>query len=107
MTVEKLSLTAHVAAVGSTDAQAAQAYIDLEVWKTEQLDKELKTREAVLKQLQNAQDTQFGKTNPVGQENDLFKEIRLNCNNSGWIINCHNRSTMTKNLSMKKFVSML
>lgn len=64
----------HVAAVSSTDAQAAQAYIDLEVWKTSELDKELKTREAVLKQLQNAQDTQFGKTNPVGQENDLFKE---------------------------------
>lgn len=64
----------HVAAVGSTDTQAAQAYIDLEVWKTSELDKELKTREAVLKQLQNAQDTQFGKTNPVGQENDLFKE---------------------------------
>ena len=67
-------IDAHVKAVGSTDAQAAQAYIDLEVWKTEQLDKELKTREAVLKQLQSAQDTQFGKTNPVGQENDLFKE---------------------------------
>lgn len=70
----KAIIDRHVAAVGSTDAQAAQAYIDLEVWKTEQLDKELKTREAVLKQLQNAQDTQFGKTNPVGQENDLFKE---------------------------------
>lgn len=70
----KAIIDAHVKAVGSTDAQAANAYIDLEVWKTEQLDKELKTREAVLKQLQNAQDTQFGKTNPVGQENDLFKE---------------------------------
>ena len=70
----KAIIDAHVKAVGSTDAKAAQAYIDLEVWKTEQLDKELKTREAVLKQLQNAQDTQFGKTNPVGQENDLFKE---------------------------------
>ena len=67
-------IDAHVKAVGSTDAQAAQAYIDLEVWKTEQLKKELKTREAVLKQLQNAQDTQFGKNNPVGQEDDLFKE---------------------------------
>lgn len=70
----KAIIDAHVKAVGSTDAQAAQAYIDLEVWKTSELDKELKTREAVLKQLQNAQDTQFGKTNPVGQENDLFKE---------------------------------
>lgn len=70
----KAIIDAHVKAVGSTDSQAANAYIDLEVWKTEQLDKELKTREAVLKQLQNAQDTQFGKTNPVGQENDLFKE---------------------------------
>ena len=70
----KAIIDAHVKAVGSTDTQAAQAYIDLEVWKTSELDKELKTREAVLKQLQNAQDTQFGKTNPVGQENDLFKE---------------------------------
>lgn len=70
----KAIIDRHVAAVGSTDTQAAQAYIDLEVWKTSELDKELKTREAVLKQLQNAQDTQFGKTNPVGQENDLFKE---------------------------------
>lgn len=70
----KSIIDAHVKAVGSTDAQAANAYIDLEVWKTSELDKELKTREAVLKQLQDAQDTQFGKTNPVGQENDLFKE---------------------------------
>ena len=70
----KAIIDRHVAAVGSTDAQAAQAYIDLEVWKTSELEKELKTREAVLKQLQDAQDTQFGKTNPVGQENDLFKE---------------------------------
>ena len=70
----KAIIDAHVKAVGSTDTQAAQAYIDLEVWKTSELEKELKTREAVLKQLQDAQDTQFGKTNPVGQENDLFKE---------------------------------
>ena len=70
----KAIIDAHVKAVGSIDSQAATAYSDLEKWKTTELQKEADKRETIRKQIEEAQDTQFGKTNPVGQENDLFNK---------------------------------
>ena len=51
----------------------AQAYANLEKWKTDELSKEYDKREAIRKQIEAAQDTQFGKSDPIGQENELFK----------------------------------
>lgn len=58
----------------SDSSITAQAYINLEKWKTDELSKEYDKREAVRKQIEAAQNTQFGKSDPTGQENELFAE---------------------------------
>lgn len=62
----------HVSRVGSVDSQAAQAYADLELWKTDKLTQEYNKREAVRKQIEKAQFAQFRRGDAGGAENELF-----------------------------------
>lgn len=55
-----------------TDQRTDQAYAALEQWKTNALTEEYKKREAVRKQIENAQRKQSGREDPTGFENDLF-----------------------------------
>lgn len=55
-----------------TDQRTDQAYAALEQWKTNALTEEYKKREAVRKQIENAQRKQSGRDDPTGFENDLF-----------------------------------
>lgn len=55
-----------------TDQRTDQAYAALEQWKTNALTEEYKKREAVRKQIENAQRKQVGREDPTGFENDLF-----------------------------------
>lgn len=70
----KAIIDAHVARVGSQDQSSAEAYINLEKWKSEELQKEYDKREAVRKQIISAQDSDFGKTDPLGAENEKYQE---------------------------------
>lgn len=55
-----------------TDQRTDQAYAALEQWKTNALTEEYKKREAVRKQIEEAQRKQGGREDPTGFENDLF-----------------------------------
>lgn len=55
-----------------TDQRTDQAYAALEQWKTNALTEEYKKREAIRKQIENAQRKQAGREDPTGFENDLF-----------------------------------
>ena len=50
----------------------ALAYAQLEEWRTQKLTEEYKKREAVRKQIEDAQRKQSGREDPTGFENDLF-----------------------------------
>jgi len=55
-----------------TDKRTDQAYVALEQWKTNALTEEYKKRDAVRKQIEDAQRKQTGREDPTGFENDLF-----------------------------------
>ena len=55
-----------------TDKRTDQAYVSLEQWKTNALTEEYKKRDAVRKQIEDAQRKQSGREDPTGFENDLF-----------------------------------
>ncbi len=55
-----------------TNKKTDEAYAALEQWRTDRLTEEYKKREAVRKQIEDAQKKQAGKEDPVGFENDLF-----------------------------------
>lgn len=55
-----------------TDQRTDQAYAALEQWKTNALTEEYKKREAVRKQIEEAQRKQGGRDDPTGFENDTY-----------------------------------
>ena len=55
-----------------TNKKTDEAYAALEQWRTDRLTEEYKKREAVRKQIEDAQKKQAGREDPVGFENDLF-----------------------------------
>lgn len=55
-----------------TNQRTDEAYAALEQWRTQKLAEEYKKREAVRKQIEEAQRKQSGREDPTGFENDLF-----------------------------------
>lgn len=69
---QKAIIDDHVKRVGSVDAQAAEAYVDLEKWKTDQYQKEYDKRERVRREIERAQIKQKRGDDPMGAETDLY-----------------------------------
>lgn len=69
---QKSILDTHVARKGEIDAEAAQAYIDLETWKTDKLRAEYDSRESIRRRIENAQIRSQRGDDPVGAEMALY-----------------------------------
>lgn len=69
---QKAIIDDHVKRVGSVDAQAAEAYVDLEKWKTDQYQKEYDKRERVRREIERAQIKVRKGDDPIGAETDVF-----------------------------------
>jgi len=69
---QKAIIDDHVKRVGSVDTQAAEAYIDLEKWKTDQYQKEYDKRERVRREIERAQIKVRKGDDPIGAEADIF-----------------------------------
>ena len=69
---QKAIIDDHVKRVGSVDTQAAEAYVDLEKWKTDQYQKEYDKRERVRREIERAQIKVRKGDDPIGAETDVF-----------------------------------
>lgn len=69
---QKAIIDAHVALVGRVDQQAADAYLALEKWKTDEFAKEYDKRERVRQRIENEQLKVRRDSDPFGAENALF-----------------------------------
>lgn len=69
---QKAIIDDHVKRVGFVDTQAAEAYVDLEKWKTDQYQKEYDKRERVRREIERAQIKQKRGDDPMGAETDLY-----------------------------------
>lgn len=64
----------HVSRVGSVDTQAANAYVALEQWKTDEYSKEYDKREKVRREIEKAQIKTRRGEDPFGTENDVYSQ---------------------------------
>lgn len=69
---QKAIIDNHVKFFGFVDTQAAEAYADLEKWKTDQFAKEYDKRERIRRQIERAQIKEKGKDTPEAAENQLY-----------------------------------
>ena len=71
-TRQKAVIDDYIATQGENE-ETAKAMVALEQWKTNALTEEYKKREAVRKQIEQAQRKQAGKEDPVGFENEMYQ----------------------------------
>lgn len=69
---QKAIIDDHVKRVGFVDAQAAEAYVALEIWKTNQYQKEYDKRERIRREIERAQIKVRKGEDPIGAENDVY-----------------------------------
>jgi len=69
---QKAIIDDHVKRVGSVDTQAAEAYVDLEKWKTGEYQKEYDKRERVRREIERAQIKVRKGDDPIGAETDVY-----------------------------------